>query len=568
MVSANTENLLARVIAIGTCFTTIFVVSSSVTDPVNVTKLLSLGITGSVAFGILLVSGFRNLFRETLLLTTLIAVFLFSGLISIVASRSPSSQGFYGAYGRNNGLLAYIFLAILLLSTTTFRHLGSFRKLIQALIIAGNINIIYCLWVIIFGDFIGWSNPYGNILGTFGNPNFIGSFLGIFLGVYLGYGLSKDASRIFKLSMIVVLPLTVFEIYESSAIQGRVVGFAGICIVGFFYLRGKFNSLVLWAYSLLVVISGLFALLGALQIGPLTNLIYKYSVSLRGQYWLAGWNTGEKFPLTGAGMDSFGDWYRRARDVHALEVPGVNTVVNAAHNVPLDMFAFGGFPLFVAYLAILTIGGIAIARLIIRTKIYDPILVVLVTAWVGYQAQSLISINQIGLAVWGWVLTGAVIAYERVTRNELNKESKVSVKNSNSRAKLNSRESDSLKAVLSGAVFGLIGLLISLPPFTADSKWRSAQIAGSLQRIEASMNPSYFNPLNSTKFMMNIQDLERSNFPEIAHKYALKAVQWNPEAFDLWKLLYFVGNSTPEEKAEAVQNMKRLDPLNPDVTAP
>jgi hypothetical protein len=34
------------------------------------------------------------------------------------------------------------------------------------------------------------------------------------------------------------------------------------------------------------------------------------------------------------------------------------------------------------------------------------------TAWTCYQVQSLISINQVGLALWGWILTGALIAYE------------------------------------------------------------------------------------------------------------------------------------------------------------
>ena len=82
------------------------------------------------------------------------------------------------------------------------------------------------------------------------------------------------------------------------------------------------------------------------------------------------------------------------------------------------------------------------------------------------------------------------------------------------------------------------------------------------------MVPSYFNPQNSTKYMINIQDFERSQFPDIAHIYALEAVDWNPEVYDLWKLLYFIQNSTPAEKSVALQNMKRLDPLNPDVTAP
>ncbi len=568
MLRVRNENLLARIVAVGTCFTTIFVISSSVTDPVNVTKLLSLGITGSAAIGVLLISGIKNLVKSEIVLYLAVLLFLLSGLVSINSSESPLSQGFYGAYGRNNGLLAYIFLALLLLSTAAYRRRASINKLIYALLIAGIVNVIYCMWVIVFGDFIGWSNPYGNILGTFGNPNFIGSFLGIFLAAYLAYGVSRAASRLFKLSMIFVLPLTAFEIYDSSAIQGRMVGLAGIGLVGFFLLRAKSNSFVLWTYSGLVTTGGIFAVLGALQIGPLTNLIYKNSVSLRGQYWLAGWNTGESFPFTGVGMDAFGDWYRRSRDPHALELPGVNTVVNAAHNVPLDMFAFGGWPLLASYVLIMSLGAIALLKTALRSKQYDPILVVLVTAWLGYQVQSLISINQIGLAIWGWVLTGAAIGYEQMSRIDENSALLTNQKSTMPPRRSKSNESEAMKATLSGAFFALVGLLIALPPITADSKWRSAQVAGSVEALKATMVPSYFNPQNSTKYMINIQDFERSQFPDLAHRYALEAVEWNPEAYDLWKLLYFIQNSTPEEKSEALQNMKRLDPLNPDVTAP
>ncbi len=567
MLNVQTENLLARVVAFGTCFTTIFVVSSSVTDPVNVTKLLSLGVTASVAVGLLVFAGFKNIIKTNLVLIVTILGFLFSGLVSIISSESPLSQGFYGAYGRNNGLLAYIFLALLIVCCAILVQQGSIRKIIQALFIAGIINVIYCLWVIVFGDFVGWNNPYGNILGTFGNPNFIGSFLGIFLGAYLGYGLSKESSRYFKISMFFVLPVTAYEIYDSSAIQGRIVGLLGVGIVGFFFLRSKYNPLIQWVYSSVVTVIGFFAVLGALQIGPLTSFIYKNSVSLRGQYWLAGWNTGERFPFTGVGMDSFGDWYRRSRDIHALELPGVNTVVNAAHNVPLDMFAFGGWPLMTTYVLIMSMGGIALFRATIRAKKYDPILVVLVTAWTGYQAQSLISINQIGLAIWGWVLTGTAIAYERMSRSDANPNF-ATIKNSKiTSRKSKSQESEILKGTLSAASFGLVGLLLSLPPITSDSQWRKAQVAGTVQAIEESMDQKYFNPQNTMKYMINIQDLEKSNLPELAHKYALQAVRWNSESYDLWKLLYFVRNSTAEEKSEALRNMKRLDPLNPDVTA-
>jgi hypothetical protein len=121
--------------------------------------------------------------------------------------------------------------------------------------------------------------------------------------------------------------------------------------------------------------------------------------------------------------------------------------------------------------------------------------------------------------------------------------------------------------LLIGLTGGVIGLLIALPPLTADAKWRSAQLARTVPALEDSMQASYFNPQNSMKYMTNIQTLEQSSLFELSHKYALEAVKWNPEAFDLWKVLYLIRDSTAEEKALALENMKRLDPLNPDVTS-
>lgn len=297
MLSNASEKVLARVLAVGAGFTTIFLVSDSVTDPVNVTKLLSLGVTAFIVLGIMIACGLKSLIESSLKLWIISALFLFFGLSSILFSKSPFSQGFYGSYGRNNGLLAYIFLVIVLLAAASLKNLGSLNKVIVALLIAGITNVIYSLWVILFGDFIGWSNPYGNILGTLGNPNFIGAFLGIFIAAYLAVGVSKRAPRWFRFSLMVTLPVTAFEIYDSSAIQGRVVGIFGIAIVGFFIIRSKFKPMFAWAYLVLSGILGTVAVLGALQIGPLTQYIYKRSVSLRGQYWLAGWNTGEHIHL-------------------------------------------------------------------------------------------------------------------------------------------------------------------------------------------------------------------------------------------------------------------------------
>ena len=555
--------MVAKILSLGAALTTVFIVSGSVTDPVNAPKLVVIGVTGSAALGVLFSSGLRTYLRQNKAPVLLSALFILSMIMAVFLSSSPLSQNLYGSYGRNNGLITYMFLVSIFLSSLLMRSSKSFENVVKALLFAGLVNIFYCLWVVMFGDFIGWSNPYGNILGTLGNPNFIGSFLGIFFTAYLAYVLRKSASKAGKLSLLLVLPTTAFEIYKSHAIQGRVVAVLGIGILGYLLVRSHFGKALTTAYLLLGFIAGTFALLGALQIGPLASYIYKTSVSLRGQYWLAGWNTGETHPFTGVGMDSFGDWYRRSRDVHALELPGTNTVVNAAHNVPMDMFAFGGWPLLLTYISIIGLAGTAAVRLTLRRKAFDPIFTALVTAWAGYQLQSIISINQIGLAVWGWLLSGCLIAYEKADRNSLEAEANESKRVSN----LKKSNGQPPILILVGTLSGIVGLIIALPPMVSDAKWRSAQLARTVVAIEGTMSPGVYNLQNSSKYLNNIQTLEGSNLFELSHKYALEAVDWNPEAFDLWKVLYLLKNSTPDEKALALKNMQRLDPLNPDVTS-
>ena len=558
-----TEKLLSKILAYGSALTTVFLISGGVTDPVNAPKLLVIGVMAMSAVGLVLSSNLRarvGSHRMALLPTV---IFLVAMAVSVISSKSPLSQNLYGSYGRNNGLITYLFLALILFSALVLRQVDGFTLLVKALFFAGLVNVAYCLWVISFGDFIGWSNPYGNILGTLGNPDFIGAFLGMFFSAYLAYGLGKESSKVFKYSMILVLPITAFEIVDSHAIQGRVIAVLGTGIVAFFFLRSRFSSLYVAGYSAFSVIAGALAVGGALQIGPFTKYIYKTSVSLRGQYWLAGWNTGQSHPISGVGMDSFGDWYRRSRDAHALVLPGPNTVVNTAHNVWMDMFAFGGWPLLLSYLSILVVTAITIVKVVFRQKEYDATFVALTTAWIGYQAQSIISINQIGLAIWGWVLSGALIAYEVTTRETVQNPTSAHA----GQTKKPNQSNQQPLGVMVATLCGLLGLLIALPPLTSDTKWRSAQLARTVPAIEQTMQSSYFNLQNSTKYLSNIQALESSNLFDLSHKYALQAVKWNPDAFELWKVLYLVKNSTTTEKAMALQNMKRLDPLNSDVTS-
>jgi hypothetical protein len=350
---------------------------------------------------------------------------------------------------------------------------------------------------------------------------------------------------------------------DSKSIQGIVVTAGGIVIVGFFVVRSYLQKPILtFIYLFSTGALGIVAIFGALQKGPFA-FVYKTSVSLRGEYWRAGIAMGMDHPFTGVGMDTYGDWYRRTRSLNAATVlPGPRTVTNASHNVVIDFFAFGGWPLVLSYIAMLLFAAIALLRVIRRTKNYDPVFVAMAAAWTCYEVQSLISINQIGLAIWGWLLTGALVAYEFVTRpSNIEEQDQKSLRKN---LKVNSA-SGVFSPQLIGGIGVVIGVLIAVPPMSADTKWRSALDSRDSNKVLQALESGYLSPQDSARLAQAVQLFANSNLPEQAHEIALRAVRFNPEYFDAWRQLYYLPNSTAEEKDLAFKNMKKLDPLNPDV---
>ena len=567
MINQVAERTIARILGIGSAFVAVVVVTGTVTDPVNVPKLFVLGGVAAGALAVLLAFGARELWASSRSLVIIAGLLVATGINAVVNSNGPLVQNLYGVYGRNTAFVTYILLISVLLAAAILRARASFTLLIWGLLGAGFVNVAYCLWAINFGDFIPWDNPYGNILGTFGNPNFIGAFLGLFAACLVAFSLQKGVDLKIRLASVVIFLAAVYEIINSNAIQGRVVVAAGLGIVGFYLVRSKFeNILAQIGYIAVISVGGVFALLGALQIGPLTKYIYKGSVSLRGEYWQAGWNMGTSHPFTGVGFDTYGDWYRRARDTQALVTPGPNIVTNAAHNVPFDVFAFGGWPLFLTYITLLILTVIAIIKVTIRTRAYDGVFVTLTTAWLCYQLQSIISINQIGLAVWGWLFGGALIAYEIATRPTSTSKDNAAASSGKARRVAVKKQSEAIfSSTMVAGVGAVVGLLIAAPPYSADAKWRSALASQNAQTLEEALVPGYLNPANSYKYAKAVELMENSKLYDLAYKYAQISVQFNPDNFDSWKMFYFISKSSAAEKAIALENMKRLDPNNPNV---
>jgi hypothetical protein len=87
-----------------------------------------------------------------------------------------------------------------------------------------------------------------------------------------------------------------------------------------------------------------------------------------------------------------------------------------------------------------------------------------------------------------------------------------------------------------------VGFIISVPPMSSDARWFTASQSGDLVKFKQSLESSYLYPMNSPRLANAAIILQQSNLLD----------DLNPKA------------SEPE-KAMAMENMKRLDPKNPDI---
>lgn len=554
----NADPIISKLVIIGTPSISVLVLASFFLDPVNLPKLLLLSIVAFPAI-LLTISFYRSeIWTKYKIVVLLISIFVLQSLISSFLSQKAFVTTFYGDSGRNTGLLTYLCLCSLFLAALTLKLRVRFRLLVTSFLIVAIVNIFYSLWVLSTGkDIIPWTNPYKTILGTFGNPNFLSSFLGISVSIFAVYALEKSGKKLYRFSSLLAIPTSLFLIEKTNSIQGFLIVALTLSLLLLIWLQSskirKLNYLLIPT----MLTSGVFAILGMLQIGPLASYLYKDSVTYRGEYWQAGLNMANSSPLFGVGFDSFGDLFRQFRDATALVRPGVDVVTNTAHNVYIDLLASGGYPLLLAYAGIQLFALTSALKALSKIKVFDSTFTGLLLIWIGYQAQSLISINQIGLAVWGWVSTAALIAYTySIHEFGVQEESK-----KHNQKKANPHATTHPLAgtlVISGMV---MGFLIISPLVVTEASWRNSLEKGSLPAIEENIGRF---PKVSARYQFGIQHLGGNQLGDLAYKYAKDALAFNPNDYQTWKILIQLPQATELEKQNAKVNLRRLDPLNPE----
>lgn len=561
MRSTSNQLLLTRVIAWTACFTTLAVLPATAYDPINVPKLAVIAVGGFMALGVLFAERNRLFQSKYRLVHVFAAAFIFDLLLVLIISGTNFNQEMFGTFGRATGFIAYFSLCILFLASVVAASISTLSKISWTLLATGGASIIYGGIQAVGADPIKWVNKYNSIIGFLGNPNFQSSFVG-FNGIVafaLMLGATKRALRLF---MATDLAISVIVIGATDSQQGFLVLAGGISLLVLFWVKSSKFKAALIPGIVMTSIAGIFVTLGSLNNGPLASLLYKDSVTYRGDYWRAGWNMTLEHPIFGVGLDSYGDWYRRARSVEATLRRGPEVVSNASHNVLLDLSSNGGFPLLFIYMLLLGLVFMSGWRVLRRTKRFEPHFSSLFVVWLAYQAQSIISLNQLGLAVWGWIISGLIIGYEINTR--VGSVSEViepkGKKRMTSSTKLQQKMSSGL--LLSVCVGGVFGITAGMPPLIGSSKYLSALKSQNPKVIQQAANIWPQNPYHTGQVVILLANNE---FPQEALDVLEQGIQKFPDEFPLWKLLSEISSSSLAQKAEAKAQMKRLDPHNPDL---
>jgi O-antigen ligase len=359
----------------------------------------------------------------------------------------------FGDTQRRNGFLQYLALSVILIATSIFIRAHNAKKIFFVTYFIALISVIYSLMQTTGNDFVNWNNQYNAVISTLGNPNFAAAAMAI-MGVLTFCSIFIDAldqNHRFVAGLLTISLL--FVIYRSNARQGLISYILGVGVFISIWIWGKNRKLGFIA-TIIGFIFFIVSIFGMLQTGPLEKYLYKESVSIRGYYWRAGIEMFKDHPFFGIGIDSYGYYFKEFREVQYPLTYGYDITSSNAHNTFIQLFATGGLFVGMAYLIlnayIFKRAVYGINNLAGNNRLF---LVSIFAAWIAFHSQSFISIDNIGISIWGWILGGSIIGLS-VTPNE----SSIGEK---TKSKRRSNEIDLSRGVISGFTTLIVIILVA-----------------------------------------------------------------------------------------------------------
>ena len=542
---------LVSFLAIAAAFmTTVVITPNYSSEPVDLPKLLVMVPFCFAAMTTIMLNPKIFRIKNFRPLIVLLFLFLLQSTFVLFCSGSEFNQQFFGASGRNTGLLTYLALVFILFAVTIATDSNLVRRLSLTLLTTGGLSAAYGILQIINHDPVKWNNPYSPMISFLGNPDFASSFLAFSSATAIAFLFSSRITIRVKLVMSILILISVIDIVKSHAQQGLLVLGLIVAMTILIYLYKSENldrRIAHFSSAIFTLISSL-AVLGIFKIGPL-SFLYKLSVRQRGFYWHAAIKMMNNHPVFGIGFDSYGDFYFKFRSANAA-FHSLNTQSNSAHNVFLDIGSSGGYLLLLAYLGITIYVGYRGFLLLKQMNGFEPHKVAIVLAWLGYEAQSVISINNLGLAIWGWILGGLIVG------SSLEEKGSQTLKNvrNQGRKKISNRPY-SLVALIGF----IIGLFLVVPAFQSDHNYRNALNSRNADQVMRAVT-AY--PESTSRTTSAALLLLQSKLTSQGLSLAQHVVSINKNSYNAWALIFNSTDPKSQIHQVAKDNLHRLSPLD------
>lgn len=545
---------LARNIGIIGAFVTFVISPNTNLDPINIIKFffLFIGAGYLVADYKQVLSRFKSgtkYYRYFVISTLVFVLFQFIGLF--LSGATLISQ-IYGVFGRNTGFLTYLALSILVLLVSTLENSQQVREVIKYLLVITCFEIVYGLFQFANVDPYSWKNLYNPIIGTLGNPNFSSAFYGIVASLMIPYVFEKSFKLRMRLIALVVIGILFFLTIASDSWQGTGLILVSAAIYFLTFVRSIHRARI-FGYLVGLIYLGVSALAirGFQGDGPFGTYLNKPTFTIRMDYWQTAINTIKHNLLFGVGSDNFGDWFRLMRDEETVKRIGLGVATNSTHNVVLDIMANTGLLAGVLYLSVVGLILLkALPRLWKPAALDNKLFLPLFLGWFAYFIQSMVSINQIGIGVWGWILQGLMVT---VVLNQENFTHMLIEENYKKKSKnMKVSPAPSLLRIVTTPIF----IAIALMPLYSDAKLVSSLKSGDENKVYLAVTAF---PQDPSRLNFATQTFSQNKLPEISLKTAKFTVEHFPNNYDAWDLLGQVTNNQADRDL-AMINKKRLDP--------
>lgn len=507
---------------------TTFALWTPLQDPINVPKMFVLTIGSAWILGTIVVAATHARTTKYSIGQLSVGIFALGLLVSAVLT-DVRYTAFYGTYQRNLGAFSYLALATLCLAAMLSFDSTNVKQVRNILLGVGAILTLYGLMQIAGKDPLHWVLTYGPVIGTLGNPDFMSATVGVVAIATAWYVLGENIfwQRAVGAAALIV---ELYVVRKTGSMQGLLVSIFGISMIALVVLWQRSRKI---GISAVVFVGVLFVptTLGLLNKGPLAAFLYRSSIKNRIDYWHAALSMFKAHPFSGVGLDRFFENY----GIYAPQIQVVQgQQTNNAHNVFLQLLATGGLIVILPYLFLLGVIFYSSIRTIKSAKGQGQIdVAALFAIWFALLLISMVSIDNLGVAVWFWISGGTLYGVAEARKNHDVVKPNANKKKGTSKKSPSSGSANYLAPVAS-LVVAIIVLLLVVPA------WRSSAMVADLQANRSRLSPSQFRAKmdqlenmqpHNAQALYDLGDIAmRIKNPELALKYVKEVLEKDPKS--------------------------------------